>query len=47
MRDQDGGAHFDEELTCPAYVAAMRGELTGFLVETEPGITTLFPEDLR
>src|SRR4051794_20189955 len=36
MRDQDGGAHFDDEITDPTYAAAIHGKLTGFNIQIAP-----------
>jgi hypothetical protein len=36
MRDQDGGAHFDDEITDPTYAAAVHGKLAGFTIQITP-----------
>ena len=37
LRDKDGGAHFDANVTDPLIVAALRGEITGFLYKDAGG----------
>ena len=39
VRDRDGGAHVDASITDPVYLAALRGELTGFNVKVSDGNT--------
>lgn len=43
MRDQDGGAHFDETIADPAYLAAVQGRLAGFLMKDETGESQAVP----
>jgi hypothetical protein len=47
MRDQDGGAHYDEQLTDQNYIAATRGELTGFTYTDHTGQTFPVPFGLE
>lgn len=47
MRDQDGGAHYDAIVSDPVYVAARNGELTGFKIEYNDGVTRPIPGGLE
>jgi hypothetical protein len=37
LRDKDGGAHYDANVTDPLIAAALRGEITGFLYKDAGG----------
>lgn len=43
LRDKDGGAHFDGEIRDPLIIAALRGEITGFLIGKSDGTSEPVP----
>jgi hypothetical protein len=43
LRDKDGGAHYDADVSDPLVAAALRGEITGFVYQTPDGQSSPVP----